>query len=68
MIIKQMVLSDVRLGNDVWVWKSSIVYKVLYLMFEAEAIVDLMARYLMDVTIFIKVPSRRHEIRHRCRI
>jgi len=35
---------------------------------KVEAIVDLMARYLMDVTIFIKVPSRRHEIRHRCRI
>ena len=34
-------------------------------MFEAEAIVSFMTRFLMEVTILIKVPSRRYGIRHR---
>ena len=66
MIIKQGVLPNVRLGDDVGVWESSIVYKVLYFMLKAETIVDLMARFLMEVAIFVEVPSRRYIIRHRC--
>ena len=66
MIIKQGVLPNVRLGNDVGIWESSIVYEVLYFILEVEIIVSLMARFLMEVAIFIEVPSRRYKIRHRC--
>ena len=66
MIIRQKVLPIVGLGDDVWIWEGSIVYKVLFFMPEAEAIVSLMARFLMEVAIFIEVPSRWHKIRHRC--
>ena len=66
MIIMQRVLLIVRLSDDVWIWECSIVYEVLFFMLEAEAIVDLMAKFLMEVAIFIGVPSRRHMIRHRC--
>ena len=65
MIIKQGVLPNVRLGDDVGVQESSIVYKVLYFMLEVETIVDLMARFLMEMAIFIEFPSRRYRIRHR---
>ena len=60
------VLPNVRLGNDVRIWESSIVYEFLYFMFEVEAIVGFMAKFLVVMTIFIEVPSRRYEIRHRC--
>ena len=67
-IIKQRVLLNTRLSDDVGIWESSIFYEVLYLVFEAEAIVGFMARFLMEVTIIIKVPSRRYGIRHGCGI
>ena len=68
MIIGQRVLPNARLSDDVGIWESSIFYEVLYLLFEAEAIVSFMTRFLMEVTILIKVPSRRYGIRHRCGI
>ena len=68
MIIGQRVLPNARLSDDVGIWESSIVYEVLYLLFEAEAIVSFMTSFLMEVTILIKVPSRRYGIRHRCGI
>ena len=68
MIIRQRVLPNARLGDDIGIWEGSIVYEVLYFMFEAEAIVGFMAKFLMEVTILIKVPSRRYRIRHRCGI
>ena len=68
MIIEQRVLPNARLSDDVGIWESSIVYEVLYLLFEAEAIVSFMTSFLMEVTILIKVPSRRYGIRHRCGI
>ena len=68
MIIGQRVLPNARLSDDVGIWESSIVYEVLYLLFEAEAIVSFMTKFLMEVTILIKVPSRRYGIRHRCGI
>ena len=66
MVIGQRVLCNVGFGDDVGIWKGSIVCKVLYLMFEAKAIVDLMARLLVVVVIFIEVPSGRYGIRHGC--
>ena len=68
MKIKQRVLPNVRLGDNVLIWKGSIVYRVLSLMLEVETIVGFMARFLMEVAIFIEVPSRRYRIRHRCRV
>ena len=68
MIIRQRVLPNARLGNDVGIWEGSIVYEILYFMFDAEAIVDFMAGLLAVVTILIEVPGRRHEIRHKCRV
>ena len=41
MIIKQRVVPNARLGDDIGIWENSIVYEVLYLVFEAEAIVSL---------------------------
>ena len=35
---------------------------------EAEAIVGFVARFLVVVAIFIKVPSGRYGIRHGCRV
>ena len=67
-IIRQGVLLNVRLGNNVGIRESSIVYEVLYFMFEAETIVGFMARFFMEVAIFIKVPSKRYKIGHRCGI
>ena len=60
------VLPNVRLGDDVRIWEGSIIYKVLYLMFEAEATVNFVAELLVVVAIFIEVPSGRYGIRHRC--
>ena len=68
MVIGQRVLSNVGFGNDVGIWEGSIVYEVLYLVFEAEAIVDFVAKFLVVVAIFIKVPSGRYRIRHGCRV
>ena len=65
-IIRQRVLPNSRLSDDVGIWESSIVYEVLYLVFEEEAIVDLMAKFLVEVAIFIEVPSRRYGARYGC--
>ena len=59
MIIRQRILPNVGLDDDVWVWESLVVYQILYLMLKAKVVVGLMARILMKVTIFIKVPSGR---------
>ena len=37
-------------------------------MFEAKAIVGFMAEFLVEVAIFIEVPSRRYKVRHGCGI
>ena len=36
MIIRQRVLPNARLGDDIGIWEGSIVYEVLYFMFEVE--------------------------------
>ena len=59
MVIGQRVLSNVGFSDNVRIWESSIVYEVLYFMFEAEAIVDFMDRFFVVVAIFIEVPSGR---------
>ena len=68
MVIRQRVLSNVGFGNDVGIEEGSIVYEVLYLVFEVEAIVDFVVEFLVAVAIFIEVPSGRNRIRHGCRI
>ena len=68
MIIGQRVLPNARLSDDVGIWESFIIYKVLYFMLEEETIVSFMARFLMEMAVFIKVPSRRYRIRHKCGI
>ena len=62
------VFPNVRLGDDVGIWKSFIVNKVLYFVFKVERIVSFMAEFLVEVIIFIEVPSGRYGIRHRCGI
>ena len=66
MIIRQRVLPNVELGDDVWIWEGSIVYEVLYSMLEEEAIVSFTTRFFMEVAIFIEVSSMRHRIRNKC--
>lgn len=46
--------------TDTWAWvrERYIVYQVFYLMLKAKAIVRLVARFLMEMTIFFEVPSR----------
>ena len=68
MVIGHRVLSNFRFGDNVRIWEGSIIYKVLYLMFEAEAIIDFVAELLVVVAIFIKVPYGRYGIRHGCRV
>ena len=68
MVIKQRVLSNVGFGDDVGIWEGSIIYKVLYLMFEVEVIVGFVVRFLVVVAIFIEEPSGRYGIRHGCRV
>ena len=68
MIIKQRVLPNARLGDDIGIWEGPIVYEVLYFVFETEAIIGFMAGFLMEMTILIVVPSRRYRIRHGCGI
>ena len=65
-MIRQGVLPHVRLGNDVEIWESSIVYEVLYFMFEVETFVGFMAGFFMEVAILIEFRSRRYKIGHRC--
>ena len=62
------VLPNARLGDDVGIWEGSIVYEVLYLVLEAETIVSFMAKFLVEMAIFVEVPSGRYGIRHRCGI
>ena len=66
MVIGQRVLSNVGFGDDVRISEGSIVYEVLYLVFEAKAIVGFVARVLVVVAIFIELPRGRYGIRHRC--
>ena len=66
MIIRQRVLPNVELGDDVWIWEGSIVYEVLYSILEEEAIVSFTTRFFMEVAIFIEVSSMRHRIRNKC--
>ena len=66
MVNGQRVLSNIGLGNDVGIWEGSIVYEVLYLVFEAEAVIDFVTRFFVVVAIFIEVPSGRYGIRHGC--
>ena len=54
-------LPNVRLGDDVGIWESSIVYEV-------ETIVGFMAGFLVELVIFIEVPSERYKIGYRCGI
>ena len=68
MVIRQRVLSNVGFGDDVRIWEGSIVYKVLYLVFEAEVTVGFMAGFLVVMAIFIEVPNGRYRIRHGCRV
>ena len=68
MIVKQRVLPNARLGDDIGIWEGSVVYVVLYFMFKAKAIIGFMVGILVEVTRLIVVPCRRYEIRHRCRI
>ena len=42
MIIRQGVLPNVRLDDDVGIWENSIVYEVLYFVLKAETIVGFM--------------------------
>ena len=63
--IRQRVLSNIGLGDDVGIWEGSIVYEVLYLVFEAEAIVGYVIKFLVVVAIFIEVPSGRYGM-HGC--
>ena len=60
-------LPNVMLSND-GIWESSIAYEVLYFMFKAKTIVSFMARFFMEVAIFIEVLRRRYRIGHKCGI
>ena len=66
MVIRQMVLSYVGFGDDVGIWEGSIVYEVLYHVFDVEAIVSFVAKFLVVMTIFIEIPNGRYGIRHTC--
>ena len=66
MIISQRVLSNVGFGNDVGIWEGSIVYEVLYLVFEVKVIVGVVARFFVIVAIVIEISRRRYGIRHGC--
>ena len=68
MVIRQRVLSNVGFGDDVGIWEGLIIYEVLYLVFEVEAIIDFVAGFLVVVAIFIEVPSGRYRIRHGCKV
>ena len=42
MVIRVRIFSNVGFGDDVRIWEGSIVYEVLYLMFEAESIISVL--------------------------
>ena len=63
--IRQRVLSNIGLGDDVGIWEGSIVYEVLYLVFEVEAVIGFVARFLVVVAIFNDFPSGRYGM-HGC--
>jgi len=65
-VSQQKVLPNSRLSDDVGIWESSIVNEVLYLVFEVEAIIGLIAEFLVQVAIFIEVPSGRYGVRCGC--
>ena len=67
-IIQQRVLPNARLSDDFGIWESFIVYEVLYLMSETETIVGPIAEFLVEMAIFIEIPSGRYRVRHGCRI
>ena len=54
MIIRQRVLPNARLGNNVGIWEGSIVYEVLYYMFKVEAIASFMVGFLVVVTYSLR--------------
>ena len=66
MVIEQRTLSNIRFGDNVGIWKGSIIYEILYLVLEAKAIVDFVARLFVVMAIFIEVSSGRQGIRHGC--
>ena len=68
MVIGQRVFFNVGFGDDVGIWEGSIVYEVLYFMFEVEAVVGFVAGFLVALAIFIEVPSGRYGIRQGCRV
>ena len=68
MVIGQRFLFNVGFGDDVGIWEGSIIYEVLYFVFEAEAIISLVVGFLVVVAIFIEFPSGRYRIRHGCRV
>ena len=45
MKIRQGVLPNSKLGDDIGIWEGSIIYEVMYLVFEAEAIVGFVAKF-----------------------
>ena len=64
MVFEQMILSNVGFGNDVGIQEGSIVYEVLYFMFEAEVIVGFVTAFLVVVAIFTEALSGRYGIGH----
>ena len=68
MVIRQRIFSNIGFGDDVGIWEGSIVYEVLYPVFEAEAIIGFVAKFFVIVAIFIEVPRGRYGIRHWCRV
>ena len=60
--------SNVGFDDNVGIWEGSIIYKVMYFVFEVEEIFGFVARFLVVVAIFIEVPSGRYGIRHGCRV
>ena len=68
MVIGQRFLFNVGFGDDVGIWEGSIIYEVLYFVFEAEAIVGFVVGFLVLVAIFVDFPSGRNGIRHGCKV
>ena len=48
MVIEQGVLSYVGFSDDIRIWEGSIVYEVLYLVFEVKVIVGVVARFFCN--------------------
>ena len=70
MVIGQRFLSNVGFGDNVGIWKGSIIYEILYLVLEAKAIVNFVTGFLVVMEIFIEVPNGNIQfcgrIRHGC--